>query len=300
LAAVQLVDAMARYANLEKGAVLMCCDGQSALRQSFSKVVNVSAAHFDIINTTQAALRQSVLNWSTLHVRGHQTVFPLEREAALNKEMDLLCKDYWDKADWSTIPWFHMDWQVHITNRCILSNLVQEIRQHCSIARAEKYWREKALPMQDDIDWDALKQVNKAVTRARRNWVTKNSSGFCSVGVMAKRMGLRPTDEYPRCREPETVKHVWTCKAEETTALWNKCMGELQQYMEELQTDPEISARILEGLNCWREGSKIPNESQSSAQSVALLQEDIGWKHFFEGRHHLMWRKIQFDYFQTI
>jgi hypothetical protein len=300
LAAVQIVEAMVKFSKLEKGAVRMCCDGLSALRQSFSKAVNVSTAHFDIINTTQALLRQLVLNWSILHVRGHQSVFPLEREAALNKEMDLLCKDYWEKADWSSIPWFHMDWQVLITNRCISSNQVQEIRQHCSIVRVEKYWREKALPMQEDIDWEVLKMANKAVTRARRTWVTKNSSGFCSVGVMAKRMGLRSTDECPRCREPETVEHVWTCKAKESTMLWNKCMEDLQTYMEELQTDPEIRAKILEGLECWRDGSKISKEAQSSTQSAAILQEDIGWKHFFEGRHHCMWRQLQYDNFQTI
>jgi hypothetical protein len=300
LAAVQIVEAMARYANLEKGEVLMCCDGQSALRQSFSKTVNVSTAHFDIINTTQAVLRQSVLKWNTLHVRGHQTVFPLEREAALNEEMDLRCKDYWEKADWSNIPWFHMEWQVFITNRCLSSNLAQEIRQHCSIVRAEKYWNGKSLLAQDDIDWDVLKLANKAATRARRTWITKHSSGFCSVGIMAKRMGLRPTDECPRCSEPETAEHVWTCKSEEATVLWNQCMEGLQQHMEERQTDPEIRAKILEGLKCWREGSKISNEAQSSAQSVAVLQEDIGWKHFFEGRHHCMWRQLQSEYFQTI
>jgi hypothetical protein len=145
----------------------------------------------------------------------------------LNKEMDLLCKDYWETADWSTVPWFHMDWQVQINNRCISSNLVQEIRQHCAINRSEKYWKEKSLPMQVNIDWEALKQANKSVTRARQNWVTKHSSSFCSVGVMAKRMGLRPTDECPRCREPETAARVWTRQAEETTELWNNRMGDL-------------------------------------------------------------------------
>jgi hypothetical protein len=130
LAAVQMVEAITKYSNLEKGAERMCRDGQSALRQLFSKAVNVSIAHFDIINTTQAILRQSVLKWSILHVRGHQTVFPLEQEASLNEEMDLLCKDYWDTADWSTVPWFHLEWQVQIRNRCISSNLVHEIRQH--------------------------------------------------------------------------------------------------------------------------------------------------------------------------
>jgi hypothetical protein len=214
--------------------------------------------------------------------------------------MDLLCKDYWETADWSTVPWFHLEWQVQIRNRCISSNLVQEIRQHCSIKRAEKYWKEKSLMMKDNFDWEAVKLANTSVTRARQHWVTKHSSGFCSVGVMAKRMGLRPTDECPRCREPETTTHVWLCQAEETTELWITRIEGLQHYMEELHTDPEIIAQIIEGLNGWRWGNPISPSIQSSAQSAAIMQGEIGWQHFFEGRHATQWRELQHEYLQNI
>jgi hypothetical protein len=112
-------------------------------------------------------------------------------------------------------------------------------------------------------------------------------------------MGLRSTDECPRCKEPETTTHVWLCQAEETTELWNTRIEELQQHMEDVHTDPEISAQIIEGLNSWRLGNPTSTSSQSSAHSAASLQEDIGWQHFFEGRQATRWRELQHEYLQN-
>jgi hypothetical protein len=77
-------------------------------------------------------------------------------------------------------------------------------------------------------------------------------------------------------------------------------MSELQDYMEELHTDPEICTQIIEGLNRWREGINTSFTPLSTAQLTASLQENIGWKHFFEGRHHLQWRELQSEYLRNI
>jgi hypothetical protein len=171
------------------------------------------------------------------------------------------------------------------------------IRSACSSSRATKYWDLKVGAKQEDVDWTAMSFNIRNVSRSRSQWMTKHLSGFCSVGAFAKKTGLRPSDECPRCGETETVEHVWRCSDFEASTLWNGQVEALRKLLRQLQTDPRITKVIIEGLNGWRQGVETRYNSRFSAEQAADLQTEMGWKHFFEGRLHKQWRLLQERYF---
>jgi hypothetical protein len=103
----------------------------------------VNIPHYNIIGATRQPIQQSQLQWTCKYIPGHQTVFPLDREAAMNDDMDQRCKRYWE-CSCETVPlWFENTWSVWIRGERIVSDLTRTIREICSIARAETYWRGK-------------------------------------------------------------------------------------------------------------------------------------------------------------
>jgi hypothetical protein len=274
----------------------MCCDGQSALSRCFSEGIDTNSPHWDIIMAAITERQNSPIKWHRHHVKGHQDIYPLERDAMLNEEMDSRCKQFWEEGP-KTLHWFHQPWTVTINRQQVVSDLNATIRSYCSDLRVERYWESKMGANQEEIDWVVIGRAVRSVKRAHSQWLTKHLSGFCSVGSFAKKIGLRPTDECPRCGETETTEHVWRCTQSKVTEMWNFQLAALQRLLRQLQTDPRIIKVIIEGLKGWRNGEEKIYNSRFAAEKVADNQTALGWKHFFEGRHHKQWRLLQEQYF---
>jgi hypothetical protein len=204
LAAVQMAEAVVLFHNLPQGQCTMGCDGLAALRKSFYKSVGlqVNIPHYDIIGTTRQEIQRSRIQWSYKHIPGHQTIFPLDRKAAMNDKMDQSCKRYWESSQGMSTIWFENTWSVWINKERIVSDLTTTIREFCSIARAERYWEAKMKDKATEVDWEGT------------------GAAICSVGRMAKQMGLRESDKCPRCSQEETAAHFWTCQQTEANQLW--------------------------------------------------------------------------------
>jgi hypothetical protein len=280
----------------------MGCDGQAALRQCFyqSTGFQVNATHYDIIGEVRKEIKQSCLRWEMKYIPGHQTIFPLDREATLNEEMDIKCKEFWEISQGQEAVWFNNEWNVWIQQSKITSNLTATIRSHCSIIRAEKYWTKKIGNKIDDVDWEGTKVAMKGIKQHRQQWITKHISGFCSVGRMAKRVGLRDTDKCPRCQQEETAEHVWTCQHVEVTHIWEERMEELKRILGQMLTPTPIISAVVDGLTGWRNGVDVQYNSRTTAGHLGIEQTTLGWKHFFEGRLHYQWRRQMEEYYTTI
>jgi hypothetical protein len=295
LTALQVVNALAGYSGMTTGGCLLGCDGKSALDQCFwaSNKIPTETPHFDVVAAARAEIKTSVIQWNQIHIPGHQSIFPLDRNAALNEEMDLACKQYWSETQNSEQKWFQETWSVSIEGNKIGSNLTKEIQNYCAIKRAEKYWSDKTGEVTEDIDWAGVQYSVRTTPRYRRQWMTKHSSGFCSVGKMAQRTGLRITDQCPRCEESETTEHVWRCNHPEAGQLWENSMVNLRAHLGGLQTPSATINAIIEGLQGWRTGVDYRFNGNTKAGQAGILQNRMGWKHLFEGRPHKIWRQIQ-------
>jgi hypothetical protein len=193
-AALQLVNAMMKFYGIKSGVCTMGCNGQAALHQCFRKTTTttVDIPQYDIIASARKEIQYATIQWKYKYIPGHQTG-TLDREATLNIEMDLQCKSYWDTTKNKDQVWFQESWTVWTAGRKISSNMTKEIQEHCNVKRAERYWAKKVKSQIINVDWEGTASAMKSLPRKRQQWITKHSSGFCSVGRMAKRMGLRPT-----------------------------------------------------------------------------------------------------------
>jgi hypothetical protein len=290
LATIQMVNAICQYQGVKQGSMTLCCDGKSALNQSFNKNIHVDLPQYDILVQSKLEIKKSPVKWTYKHVMGHQSIFPLDRAGTLNDEMDIKCKGFWVQTQDTQRIWFHNEWQLVVNNKPISSNLSKSIREYCAIKRAENYWNAKQQGLHKEVDWEAIASANNGIQRSRLQWITKHVSGFCAVGKMAKKMGLRVTDECPHCKSPESTQHVWQCQTPQTDAIWKTGLKELKVELGRLQTKVATMDQIEKGLNSWRNLCQPDCENE---QGAILLQTELGWGHFFEGRHHVQWRKDQ-------
>jgi hypothetical protein len=287
LATIQLVNAMAEYTGITSGQCIMGCDGKSALAQCFWKGSRAPTEipHFDIIAAVRTEILNSPIKWTQLYIPGHQEE-PMDQPALLNTEMDTKCKQHWQDTTTEQQCWFQCEWSVWIQRQKVVSNLTKSIRTHCSITRAEKYWAKKDNQALQDIDWEGVKRTSTTTPRHRQQWMTKHVSGFCSVGKMALRTGLRSSDICPRCDEIETAEHVWKCAEQEASQLWEEKMDELRDTLRRANTPHMMINAIIEGLQGWHNGVDHTFNTTTTAGIAGDLQNRMGWKHFFEGRPH--------------
>jgi hypothetical protein len=143
------------------------------------------------------------------------------------------------------------------------------------------------------MDWVGIQSAVKTIPRHRRQWMTKHSTGFCSVGKMAQQIGLRDTDQCPRCEETKTAEHVWRCKHPEANQRWEESMDNLRAHLGSMQTPATTINAIIEGLQGWRNRVDHVYNSNTMAGQAGILQNQMGWRHLFEGRPHKIWRQVQ-------
>jgi hypothetical protein len=107
---------------------------------------------------------------------------------------------------------------------------------------------------------------------------------------MAKRIGLRPMNECPRCGEVQSGEHVWLCKQPDADQLWENSMEDLRLCLRTIQTPILTINAIIDGLQGWRRGENTQFNTHTDAGKAGAAQNEVGWKHFFEGHPHKIWQ----------
>ena len=79
-----------------------------------------------------------------------------------------------------------------------------------------------------------------------------------------------------------------TCPAAEAKLIRNEGISGIAQWMEEVQTDPEIRTAIETRLLQWADNlPMLPIQTDSVVLQDAIQHQDaIGWDNFFEGRNY--------------
>jgi hypothetical protein len=287
------------------------CDGLSAIHRAsyLHDCVDPNALHYDLIMACQSLQLQSLWSFNWHHVRGHQDeVRPtdaLDHWEQLNIRMDKAAKAFHKETCGTTITpnLYGEPWRVLLNGRKISSRLKEELRSACTAVEAMKYWDGKKRFGEGstaDVDWDAFGAALKLMPTKRQHWISKTTSGFCAVGTMMFRRQEHPSPACPRCNDIETVEHVWRCK-HETSDIWEKSLSNLQEWMLQHDTHPEMARMIIEGLRAWRSGQPVqPNSTVEWAKEAAMQQAKLGWRNFFEGMLSINWRDAQYQYLQQI
>jgi hypothetical protein len=243
---ILVVNALCQWAGISGGAIKIGCDGLSALNKAFDTwPLEPADPHFDMLSSLRAMIAKSPLVWTTRHIEGHQdddVNAKLDFWARQNIQMDNLAKIFWMHHSHSAhvqYPIMEEGFQVwlgdrklslhsssvffdHIHGKTILS-------WHASHGRFPAYyaWR---------VDWEVCHAALKHLPLGKRRWVTKHTSGFCSVGTKMVKWKEQPMPDCPCCGQIENTRHVWLCPEPAVFFVWYLLMSSFSDWLTSLHT----------------------------------------------------------------
>ena len=179
----------------------------------------------------------------------------------------------------------------------ISSHLASTALNHLQQSDIKEYWRKKktlSTTMMNTIDWEILTKSAKNYKRIK--WLSKFVTGICGVGYMLKIWKHQAHSSCPRCgQEDETTQHVLLCRETSSTETWDTALDNLDSWMTDNNSDPEMQEVIINSLKAWRDSSiifftEIINQDIRNALDE---QEVIGWNNLLNGFISSQWKVIQ-------
>ena len=127
-----------------------------------------------------------------------------------------------------------------------------------------------------------------------RLWALKHVSHYCSVGHMQIWWRFWDHDCCPCCQqEDETTTHLLICPHTGMTSTWLSNVTLLQQWLEEVDTHPDITLCFVQTLETRNPGQLFMAFSTQACQATAAEQDSIGWQNFTEGKLLKQWKQLQ-------
>jgi len=133
------------------------------------------------------------------------------------------------------------------------------------------------------VDWDATGASMTGSIQGPRIFMAKNIAGMCGVGKFMKRQKQRDNDLCPHCGLFEEGAHVWICREQGADDVWNRSIVSLQQWLNGMQTDPDLIQIVVQQLSHWRHGAEGTNCTPAALRQLLHAQHQIGWGRFFDG-----------------
>jgi Reverse transcriptase (RNA-dependent DNA polymerase) len=312
LAIIRSVNELVGHHGLTTGSITVACDNESAVRAANNKTggTNPNASHFDLVTAVRQHILRSPIQWLFIHVQGHATG-SLNTWEQLNHNMDAACKLYWKQTEQhrAIVQDFEpKEWSVWLGQKKVTSAARTTLREWVQQNRADKYWnRRLSQEANEGIDWDATAAMMKRIPPSRRMWLSKQSSSMFATGERMLGREGRTSNRCPCCPEVETADHILRCQQPASVALWNSQVDLIKEWMQEENTDPEISDTLFEGLIAWRQLSTeeatrykvnkadLPESLRQigDRSPIATAQNAIGWRSAIEGRLAIQWRDQQ-------
>jgi len=267
LASLFFVNHLCSFFHIQMDSITMGCDGEGALYQSFHEDTprSIDTPSFDLLMAIHRYRSRSSLRWQTTWIKGHQednTVFDkLDRLSQLNIWADKLAK--------SMIPiartrrrHYHVEgapWYVGHDGKRV-SNLSSHLYEIVHLPAAFTFWKIKdkanGTPL-EFINWESIGKALSALPRTRQHFVCKHTVGMCGVGKWMLRWKEWTSAQCPRCGMLEDASHVWKCQGKDANIVWEQALGSLQEWLASVQTDPDITSALCNGLKTWRLGQEF-------------------------------------------
>ena len=137
----------------------------------------------------------------------------------------------------------------------------------------------------DAVAWDALDATLDGKGQMYKQWLCKQSSGFCGTQAMVSHWDSTRDDKCPDCGRRETASHLNLCSDPDRTQLLHEMVDQLQRWLNDSFTHPELAYWLPKYilLRGTRRLSSFPYLSPAM-QKVAHSQDSIPWTSFMEGK----------------
>ena len=150
-----------------------------------------------------------------------------------------------------------------------------------------------------DIDWEGTEDVMHKLLLAECRFITKHALGNCGVGTTLVQLKFQQDASCPWCGAIEDTCHVYRCVGSDASTSWNDNIQNLEGYLDNTDTDPELSHALIFSLMCWQESKPIDlHTTHASLHPAVRLQHNIRWKNLLEGLAGSHWWQAQYCYYQ--
>ena len=101
------------------------------------------------------------------------------------------------------------------------------------------------------MDWETVESSMKKVGNGKQRWTTKHALGNCGVSETLFKWQMQTEKICPLCHnKDEMPEHVFQWNAPVPTQHRRNHLEQLETWMEERKTDPEIIKATM-GLRTW-------------------------------------------------
>jgi len=259
---------------------------------------------FDLLHTIRTNFTRSPLQWTSLHVRGHQEDIKAWSELTWweqqNVRMDHAAKDKMRRP--YLAPTQHVSecegWSLWRGDQKHTSFDQEWIYTFLVEHRVVDYWRQRERLTEagaECVEWEVLAKACDEESPGFRRWVTKHVTGVCGVGKWLERWKWQDHSKCPRCdADSEDHRHVYQCPATSAKLAWQGAMNDLRQWCQDHSTDPAITEVITKCLTAWRRRRRLPPyRGRDRLASAYDAQRLIGWGCFLEGSLAHEWLPVQ-------
>ena len=149
----------------------------------------------------------------------------------------------------------------------------------------------------ENINWDGTQDMKDGLSPAENWYITKYASSNCGVGDTMVQWQQQQDPACPRCGHPKDTTHVYRCTGQQANSVWDTRMSEVEMYLTQSQTDPNIKHVLVMSLSNWHQRAEIPvHQFDYTIQLAVYQQHAIGWKALLEGADGTQWRQAQQKY----
>ena len=297
----------------------ICCDNKGALFTfgRKSKRVPKGRSNSDIhrvIRTINSKMKSKYLQ---NHVKAHQDDHSLLRNLSFEAQLNCIC-DYLAKH---ALQSYHVNLADSESRGPRLATeprlplevarvYVDGVKQTTDVSkglsfamgramsrdyRASKKKNPMAIDTFESIDFQALDLALRDKPRMYHVWYSKQTSGWCATGAKLAQWDSSADSRCPNCYGlDEDADHLLQCRSAHRTALLQKSISELSEWMDLNATHP-VLAKLVRFYLQGRGQSKLSSIANIPDGFHRLCQEQdqIGWRNFTEGQISKQFRVIQ-------
>ena len=305
--------------KITNGKIKLACDNKLAAELSAKDVLRVPSQwhHADLIWAIRKIKSELPVEVEFCHVKGHQddniALEDLPRLAQLNVHVDRMAKDRLDVliAQSRTAEGIGPcddrlegeGWTIRIEGTKITGDPTLPLRDHILSPPLQKYLAKKGILAEDafdQVDWKATAKAIETYPPLFRLWAAKHVHNWSGVAQRMKEWKFWDSDTCPCCHGTvETTRHVSICPDERMAEVWNEKLDGLEAWLEDVDTDPNITVCIMATLRTRTPLSRFEDNAAPSIAAAARAQDIIGWHNLTEGRISKLWRRRQHRHLQA-
>ena len=314
LAIHTLLAALEAYYKLPPSSGKICCDNQGALYKSkeYRRRIPVGASQADIKrcfrNVKTGLCAKLVYEWVESHQDRLKLWFQLSLEQQLNCLCDTLAKEAvtMSLADLTPPTTYRLPREsvaVYVEGLKQTSDVAKDVRYVLGKAEAMDFYTRPVNAKDDSgrrksggglgwskasfnaVAWGELDATLDSKGQMYKQWLCKQSTGFCGTQAMVSHWDNTRDDKCPDCGRRETASHLNLCSDPDRTQLLHEMVTKLQQWLDNNYTHPELAYWLPKYilLRGTRRLSSFPYLSHDM-QKVARSQDSIPWTCFMEGK----------------